>query len=110
MAQKTAPKENFDKLHEHEEQLRVESLALIAKRVDLTDHWKLVQEAMNVIFAFVNEHVHVSDDELTMQLLGVRLFNAAAASIKLALSGYYQKAFVHVRDILEVTAHPSASV
>jgi hypothetical protein len=96
-----APKENVDKLHEHEEQLRVESLALIAKRADLTDHWKLVQEAMNVIYAFSNDHVHGSDDELTMQFLGIRLFNAAAVSIKLALSGYYQKAFVHVRDILE---------
>ena len=96
-----APKKNVAKLHEYEEQLRAESLALIAKHADLTDHWKLVQEAMNVIFAFVNEHVEVSDDELTMQFLGIRLFNAAAASIKLALSGYYQKAFVHVRDILE---------
>src|SRR3981189_3260146 len=38
---------------------------------------------------------------LTMQFLGIRLFNAAAVSLKLALSGYYQKAFVHVRDILE---------
>jgi hypothetical protein len=95
------PKENVDKLHEHEEQLRVESLALIAKRADLTDHWKLVQEVMNVIYAFSNDHVHGSDDELTMQFLGIRLFNAAAVSIKLALSGYYQKAFVHVRDILE---------
>jgi hypothetical protein len=96
-----ASKENVDKLHDHEEQLRVESLALIAKRADLTDHWKLVQEAMNVIYAFSNDHVHGSDDELTMQFLGIRLFNAAAVSIKLALSGYYQKAFVHVRDILE---------
>jgi hypothetical protein len=95
------PKDNIDKLHEHEEQLRAESLALIAQREDLTDHWKLVQEAMNVIYAFAHDHEHGSDDELTMQFLGIRLFNAAAASIKLALSGYYQKAFVHLRDILE---------
>lgn len=101
MAEKSAPKENLDKLHGHEEQLRVESLALIAKRADLTDHWKLVEEAMNVIYAFANDHVHGSEDELTLQFLGIRLFNAAAVSIKLALSGYYQKAFVHVRDILE---------
>jgi hypothetical protein len=65
------------------------------------DHLNLVQEAMNVIWAFTQEHVHGSDDELTLQLLGIRLFNAAAVSIKLALSGPYQKAFVHVRDILE---------
>jgi hypothetical protein len=95
------PRDNIEKLHAHEEQLRVESLALIAKRDDLTDHWKLVQEAMNVIYAFAHDHAHGSDDELTMQFLGIRLFNGAAASIKLALSGYYQKSFMHLRDILE---------
>jgi hypothetical protein len=55
-----------------------------------------------------------NDDELTLQLLGIRLFNAAAASIKLALSGYYQKAFDQVRDVIEtgflidyLISHPS---
>jgi hypothetical protein len=95
------PKDNLEGLHDHEESIRTESLALIAKRADLTDHLALVQEAMNVIWAFTQEHIHSSDDELTFQFLGIRLFNAAAVSIKLALAGYYQKAFVHVRDILE---------
>src|SRR5216684_4061665 len=94
-------KDNLTSLHEHEEKLRIESLALIATRAELSDHLALIREAMNVIWAFTQEHVHNSDDELTMQFLGIRLFNAAAVSIKLALSGYYQKAFVHVRDILE---------
>ena len=35
--------------------------------------------------------------------MGVRLFNAGGASIKLALSGYYQKAFDQLRDIVEVS-------
>jgi hypothetical protein len=95
------PKDNLEGLHGHEESIRTESLALIAKRMDLTDHLALVLEAMNVIWAFTQEHIHNSDDELTFQFLGIRLFNAAAVSIKLALAGYYQKAFVHVRDILE---------
>jgi hypothetical protein len=56
---------------------------------------------MNVIYAFAHDHAHGSDDELTMQFLGIRLFNAAAAAAKLALSGYYQKGFVHLRDIVE---------
>jgi hypothetical protein len=42
-----------------------------------------------------------NDDELTLQLLGIRLFNAAGAALKLALSGYYQKGFDARRDILE---------
>jgi hypothetical protein len=96
-----AAKDNLTSLHDHEESIRTESLALIARRADLTDHLALIHEAMNVIWAFTQEHVHNSDDELTFQFLGIRLFNAAAVSIKLALAGYYQKAFVHVRDILE---------
>lgn len=92
---------NLVTLHVEEERLRDASLRLIATRDDLKDHLALVHEAMNVIFAFTQEHVHASDDELTLQLLGIRLFNDAAASVKLALSGYYQKAFVHVRDIVE---------
>jgi hypothetical protein len=94
-------RDNLDSLHQHEESLRAESLALIAKRADLTDHLALVREAMNVVWAFTHDHVHNSDDELTFQLLGIRLFNAAAVSIKLGLAGYYQKAFVHIRDIVE---------
>jgi hypothetical protein len=60
-----------------------------------------VAEAMNAIYAFSHDHVHGSGDELTLQYLGIRLFNAAGASIKLALSGYYQKAFGQIRDMIE---------
>jgi hypothetical protein len=69
---------------------------------------------MNVIYAFTHDHVHQSEDELTLQYLGIRLFNACGASIKLALSGYYQKAFDQLRDIIEtyflvdyLTTYPS---
>lgn len=93
--------DNLTTLHGLEEALRSQSLSIIEKRDDLKDHLALVHEAMNVMWAFTQEYVHKSDDELTMQFFGIRLFNAGAVSVKLALSGYYQKAFVHVRDILE---------
>src|SRR5437773_2065653 len=80
----TEPEDNTHRLHAHEENLRGESLARIEEREDLSDHWKLVQEAMNVIYAFSHDHAYGSDDELTMQFLGIRLFNGAAASTKLA--------------------------
>jgi hypothetical protein len=95
------PTENLRALHTEEEEIRAASLAAIEQHPELRDHWAIVAEAMGVIYAFVNEHQHQSDDELTLQLLGIRLFNAAGASIKLALSGYHQKAFDQVRDILE---------
>ena len=88
-------------LHNHEEELRARSLAAIEADTALSDHWHLVSEAMNVIYAFTHDHAHGSENELTLQYLGIRLFNAAGASVKLALSGYYQKAFGQVRDVIE---------
>jgi hypothetical protein len=93
--------DNLTSLHEHEENLRARSLAAIQADAALSDHWILVAEAMNATYAFTHDHPHGSEDELTLQYLGTRLFNAAGASIKLALSGYYQKAFHQVRDVIE---------
>jgi hypothetical protein len=93
--------DNLQSLHRHEEELRVQSLEAINARADLHDHLQIISDAMNVIYAFSHDHAHQSDDELTLQLFGIRLFNAAGAALKLALSGYYQKAIDSVRDILE---------
>jgi hypothetical protein len=95
--------DNLHSLHRHEEDLRAKSLGVIEKDAALNDHWTMVSEALNVIYAFAHDHAHQNDNELTLQLLGIRLFNAASASVKLAMSGYYQKAFDQVRDILETS-------
>jgi hypothetical protein len=88
-------------LHKREEALRAESLTVIEADAALSDHWNLVAEAMTAIWAFSHDHVSRSEDELALQLLGIRLFNAAGSSIKLAMAGYYQGAFAHVRDVIE---------
>jgi hypothetical protein len=62
---------------------------------------KWFKRAMTLIFGYTIEYTSRSDDETTVQLLGIRLFNAAASGIKLALSGYYQTAFQQARDIME---------
>ena len=49
MVDQGAAKDNLTSLHDHEENIRTESLGIIARRADLTDHLALVQEAMNVI-------------------------------------------------------------
>jgi hypothetical protein len=95
--------DNLIRLHKLEEELRTKSLAAIDADPALSEHWTFVAEVMNAIYAFAHDHVHGSEDELTLQYLGIRLFNAAGASIKLALSGYYQKAFHQVRDIIETS-------
>ena len=96
-----AATDNLTSLHKHEEELRARSLAAIEADASLSDHWNLVAEAMNAIYAFTHDHAHESENELTLQYLGIRLVNAAGASVKLALSGYYQKAFDQVRDVIE---------
>ena len=93
--------DNLDSLHAFEEKLRAEHKALVQTSEGLTDHVVLVKSAMNILQAFTKEHEHRSDDELTLQLLGLRLFNTIAASIKLAYAGYYQNAFSALRDFLE---------
>jgi hypothetical protein len=96
-----AATDNLASLHKHEEELRAKSLAAIQANAARSDHWDLVAEAMNAIYAFTHDHAHGSENELTLQYLGIRLFNAAGASVKLALSGYYQKAFDQLRDVIE---------
>ena len=93
--------DKLDTLHAEEERLRGEHKKLLALREDLREHINLIRESMNIIAALTKEHAHRTPDELTMQFLGIRLFNAAAASIKLAYSGYYQNAFSALRDFLE---------
>src|SRR5271156_4468220 len=95
-----AETDNLTSLHKHEEELRGRSLAAIADAA-LSDHWNLVGEAMNTIYAFTHDHAHGSDNELMLQYLGIRLFNAAGASVRLAFPGYYQKAFDQMRDVIE---------
>jgi hypothetical protein len=93
--------DNLFSLHRHEEQLRASSLSAIEADATLRDHWNMLAEAMNVIYAFTHDHVHGSENELTLQYFGVRLSNAGGASTEFALSGYYQKAFAEVRDLIE---------
>jgi hypothetical protein len=76
-------------------------MALVFTDPELRRRLETIQKAMALIFAFTIDHTSRSDAEATMQLLGIRLFNAAASGIKLGLSGYYQTAFHQARDIME---------
>ena len=96
--------ENFISLHKHEEQIRVESLHLFEAHQNLSDHLAMIHGSMAMIYALAHDHANATDDELTIQYLGLRAFNSAAASMKLGLSGYYQSAFSIVRDIFETVA------
>ncbi len=96
--------ENLASLHKHEEQIRADSLRLIEKHENFSDHLAMTHGSMAIIYALAHDHANATDDELTIQYLGLRLFNTAASSLKLGLSGYYQSAFAQVRDIFETVA------
>jgi hypothetical protein len=93
--------ENFERLFQKEEALRREAIAVLLSDPISTKHVRVTETAMDTIMYFLNKHITSVEDELTVQLLGVRLFNAAATSQKLALSGYVQNAAAIQRDILE---------
>ncbi len=94
--------DNLQSLHEQEEDLRRQSLELLGSDQHHAEMMFLVTNAMNVLFGYTHDHVAANDDELTLQYFGLRLFNDAACSIKLALSGYAQQALGQTRDIMEV--------
>jgi hypothetical protein len=66
-----AATDNLISLHKHEEGLRAQGLAEIAAKPELSDHWTLIAEAMNAIYAFTHDHPHGSDNELMLQYLGI---------------------------------------
>jgi hypothetical protein len=92
---------NLQVTHDYEEKLRRESLRLIANDGELKSRFQTVERAMALIYSYTIDYQAQSDDEQTLQMLGARLFNAAASGVKLVLSGYYQTAFQQARDIME---------
>lgn len=95
--------ENVQLVHQDEERFRAQNLEFIERSQALADHLELIHDSMYVLLHFCREHRHRNNDELAIQLLGVRMFNTAASALKLALSGYHQPAFQLLRDLLETT-------
>lgn len=92
--------DNLESLHRQEEQLRAKALELVAQEPKLALHVAVVEEAMNLGDVF--RQFPTDDEDLkVIQLLGMRLFNAFGASLKLAMSGYFQNSALVMREILE---------
>jgi hypothetical protein len=91
------------RLHCGEEFLRTKSLSVIAESLELSAHVRMIEATMGLLDHFARQYQHKNQDELTIQLLGIRLFNGAASAFKLMLSGYYQNSAVLERDILEIS-------
>lgn len=90
-------------LHIGEEELRKLSVQIISDDGDLTEHLHMIEQIMDLIHALLPTSDVKDQDQLQLGNLGIRCFNALAASLKLMLSGYYQAAALHIRDLLETT-------
>lgn len=91
---------NFISLHGAEEELRFQSITAIEQDKDLILHLDIVEAAMGMC-NHLRQFKTDDEDLKVIQLFGMRMFNAFASSIKLIMSGYYQKGGMIMRDILE---------
>jgi hypothetical protein len=67
----------------------------------LLDHVHIANECFVVLSEALRVYVHTDAKELIVLRLAVRLFNDAGAALKCAKAGYYQPAFMIVRDLVE---------
>jgi hypothetical protein len=93
--------ENLARLHTGEDVLRSKSLEAIEASPDLSAHVEMIEAAMDALDYFARSYQASSENEKTIQLLYIRLFNATASAFKLAMSGYYQNSALIQRDMLE---------
>ena len=63
----------------------------------------MVGDSMNLIAHFARSYHNKSEDQLIIQLLGIRLFNSSASAVLDMLAGYYQNSVMQQRDLLEVS-------
>jgi hypothetical protein len=95
--------ENFILLHQGEEHTRQQSLSFMQADQALILHFDVLERSMNLIEYFARSWETQDEDDITLQFLGVRLFNSSAASINLLLSGYYQASASLAREVLETS-------
>lgn len=92
---------NFERLYTHENGLREQAVTLIAADARLQSHVRMVERAM-VIADRLSRLPDPDADLKLVQALAVRTFNAFAAALRLALSGYARDSALILRDILEM--------
>ncbi len=99
MAEQAIP-EKLRSLHGQEEELRRKATALVEGDNRLALHLSVIEHAMDL--ADILRQFPTDDEDMkVVQVLGMRIFNAFGASVKLALSGYAQNSALIMRDILE---------
>jgi hypothetical protein len=89
-------------LSKREEKIKSDSIILLKSDAILDRRLTAYELAMDTVYSLVKDHKNINDDELTIQYVGIRLFNTLSVSLHLMLSGYYQISFAIQRDIIEM--------
>jgi hypothetical protein len=100
--------EKFVNLHHGEEFVREKSIEAASQSDDLALHMDVCEKSADSIYYFIHRDNHADDDDLAVRLLGIRIFNCINATLKLALSGYYQ-ASAWFRQFSRQTAIPGVA-
>jgi hypothetical protein len=93
--------ENLNRLHGGEEALRAETLRRISETPNLVMHLGMVERTMDLIYHLLDGADPNDCDGIAVRMLGIRVFNGLAVTLKLLLSGYYQASALQLRDVLE---------
>jgi len=93
--------DNLIRIHHEEERIRGISLKLIDESKNLSECLDIILFSLDTIFSLNQIHFTSDEDGVSLQFLGIRMFNTVTAASKLAYSGYYQSAYMLVRDLVE---------
>jgi len=91
----------LESLNKEEDAIRTKSILHINAYPDLKTHLEIIHASLNVLFCLSIDYNNQTEDEQTIQFLGIRLFNTIVISLNLLLTGYYQGSAFTQRDILE---------
>ena len=95
---------NFPKiqhLHKAEEFVRAQNIDHIQSNEILSFHIHMIEKSMDLIDYFSRQYDSENDEQKTIQILGLQIFNQSASALKLILSGYYHASISLNRSLLE---------
>jgi hypothetical protein len=102
MKEKNIFPDKFISLHKGEEFLRSKSIEYAKNDENVLFHFSMIEKSMDAFDYFSRIYINENEQQLTTQLLGIRLFTESAAAIKLIMSGYYQASVCIQRTLLEM--------
>jgi hypothetical protein len=95
---------NFPKihhLHKAEELVRAQNIDYLQSNEILSFHTHMIEKSMDLIDYFSRQYESENDEQKTIQILGLQIFNQSASALKLILSGYYHASISVKRSLLE---------